>query len=165
MTSLYLLTQEFKAAESKLYDLDLDEQTIIDTLDAMSGELEVKATNTVMVARDMRMTAAAIKEAEAGMAARRKAIEARADALERRVLDSMILTGISKIECPYFNLSVRDNPFAVDIFDSAMLPNAYWTDPKPPEPAPDKTLIKKAINDGFDVPGARLVQTRRLDVK
>jgi len=30
---------------------------------------------------------------------------------------------------------------------------------------PDKTLIKKAIKDGFDVPGAKLVQKDRLVLK
>jgi len=162
--SLYQLTQEFKAAESKLNDLDLDPQTLADTLDSMSGELEVKATNTVMVARNMRVTATAIKDAEAAMAARRKAIEARADYLEKNVFDSMVLTGISKIECPHFKLSIRDNPASVDVFDAAMLPGDYLRE-VPATYAPDKVLIKKALGDGYDVPGARLVHGQRLEVK
>jgi hypothetical protein len=35
---------------------------------------------------------------------------------------------------------------------------------EPPPPAPDKVLIGKALKDGFDVPGARLVTGNRLEV-
>lgn len=31
--------------------------------------------------------------------------------------------------------------------------------------APDKKLIKKALDDGFDVPGARIVKKDRLEIK
>jgi hypothetical protein len=39
------------------------------------------------------------------------------------------------------------------------------TDPKPPEPKPDKRLIKQAIQDGNEVPGAKLVQGVSLRIK
>ena len=51
------------------------------------------------------------------------------------------------------------------VFDAAQVPVNYMTDPKPPEPAPDKALIKKALKDGFDVPGARIVKRDRLEIK
>jgi len=49
-------------------------------------------------------------------------------------------------------------PVSVDVFDERQIPAGYMTDPKPPEPKPNKTLIKKAIQDGSDVPGEKLVQ-------
>jgi hypothetical protein len=162
--SLFELKQEYQLAAHKLQDMDLDEQTIADTLEAFAGDLETKATNTVMVSRNMRATAAAIKEAEAGMAARRKAIEARADYLDKRVFDTMIETGISKIECPYFKLSIQDNPPAVEVFDSLQIPADYMRE-VPATSEPDKMLIKKAIQDGFDVPGAKLKHGKRLVCK
>ena len=161
---MYELKQVFLQDAQKLQDLDLDEQTLADTLEAMSGDLETKATNTVMVAKNMRVTAAAIKEAEAAMAARRKAIEARADYLDKRVFTTMFETGISKIDCPYFKLSIRDNPPSVDVFDVLQVPADYMRK-VPVIYAPDKALIKKAIADGFEVPGARLTTSKRLEVK
>jgi hypothetical protein len=162
--NLFELKQEYQLAAHKLQDMDLDEQTLHDTLEAMAGDLEVKATNTVMVARNMRVTAAAIKDAEAGMAARRKAIEARADYLEKRVFDTMIETGISKIECPYFKLAIQNNPASVDVFDQLQIPQDYLRE-IPAKFEIDKALIKKAIGDGFEVPGARLVHGQRLAIK
>ena len=162
--SLFELKSEYQQAANKLQDMDLDEQTLADTLESLSGDLEAKATNTVMVSRNMRATAAAIKEAEASMSARRKAIEARADYLDKRVFDTMIETGIQKIECPYFKLSIQDNPPSVDVFDALQVPADYMRE-VPATFLPDKTLIKKAIQDGFEVPGAKLTHGKRLVCK
>lgn len=162
--NLYQITQQYQHDAAKLADLDLDEQTLADTLESMSGDLEVKAANTIMVARNLRATANAIKEAEAQMATRRKAIEVRADALEQRVFTTMLQTGITRIESPYFALSIATNPPSVDVFDSLQVPADYMRE-IPATSAPDKALIKRALQDGYDVPGARLVQAQRLSIK
>ncbi|MBM6697109.1 siphovirus Gp157 family protein, partial [Bifidobacterium pullorum subsp. saeculare] len=52
---------------------------------------------------------------------------------------------------------------SVEVWDSAQLPRDYMRETVKVEP--DKTLIKKAIKDGFDVPGAKLVQKDRLVLK
>ena len=162
--NLYQITQQYQHDAAKLADLDLDEQTLADTLESMSGDLEVKATSTIMVSRNLRATASAIKEAEAQMAARRKAMEARADALDLRVFTTMQATGITRIESPYFALSIANNPASVDVFDSLQVPADYMRE-IPATSAPDKALIKRALQDGYDVPGARLVQGQRLSIK
>ena len=165
MTALYILADEYRAAAAALADLELDEQTVADTLEGLSGDLEVKATNVAMFARNLESTAAAIKAAEADMAERRKRIERRADGLRSYLMRCMDAAAITAIESPHFRLAIRANPAAVDVFDAAQIPADYWRQPAPPPPAPDKTLIKAALKDGFDVPGARLVHGQRLEIK
>ena len=165
MTSLYDIAAEYRQTADKLADLDLDEQTIADTLEGMSGALEVKAQNVVMFARNLEATATAIKEAETAMAARRKAIENRAAGLRRYALSAMQFAGVQSIECPYFKLSVRKNPPAVEVFDAAQIPAQFMRTPEPPPPAPDKKAITEAIKAGQEVPGARLVSGERLEVR
>ena len=165
MTSLYDIAAEYRQTADKLADLDLDEQTIADTLEGMSGALEVKAQNVVMFARNLEATATAIKEAETAMAARRKAIENRAAGLRRYALSAMQVAGVQSIECPYFKLSVRKNPPAVEVFDAAQIPAQFMRTPEPPPPAPDKKAITEAIKAGKEVPGARLVSGERLEVR
>jgi len=130
----------------------------------MAGDLEEKAVATVIVARSMRPEAAAIREAAAAMIGRAKALETRAEALEQRVFAAMRDTGISKITCPYFELSIKNNPASVDIFDPLQLPQDYLRE-VPSTSAPDKTLIAKSLKDGYEVPGARLLQGQRLSIK
>ena len=165
MTALYEIAHQYREAAETLADLDLDEQTLADTLESMSGDLEVKAQNVVMFTRNLEATAAAIKDAESQMAARRKALENRAAGLRRYVLESMQMAGVQKIECPWFKLSVLENPAAVDIFEPGLVPSEYMTQPAPPPPAPNKTAIKAAIAGGAEVPGARLTHGTRLDIK
>lgn len=165
MNTLYDIAAEYRQTADKLADLDLDEQTIADTLEGMSGALEVKAQNVVMFARNLEATATAIKEAETAMAARRKAIEHRAAGLRRYALSAMQVAGVQSIECPYFKLSVRKNPPAVEVFDAAQIPAQFMRTPEPPPPAPDKKAITEAIKAGQEVPGARLVSGERLEVR
>jgi hypothetical protein len=53
---------------------------------------------------------------------------------------------------------------AVDVFEPDLLPAEYMRE-IPAKHEPDKALIKRAIGDGFDVPGARIVKRDRLTIK
>jgi len=163
--TLYQLAAEHRAALERLADLDLPPETVADTLESLGGELEVKAQNVVAFMRNLETTADAIKKAEGEMAARRKAIENRVTSLKRYVLDAMQDNGIQRIDCPLFAISIAKNPPAVDVYDEGQIPADYFTNPPPPPPQLDKNLIKQAIHDGFEVPGARLVQGVRLAIK
>ena len=166
MTQLYVLAYEYQQAALALADLDLDAQTIADTLEGLSGDLETKAISCAMVARNMEATAAAIKDAESAMAARRKALENRAASLRQYVLNNMLFAYIKRLECPQFRMAVRDNPPVVDIFDASQVPAEFMALPPPaPPPAPDKAAIKAAIKAGRDVAGCRIIQGQRLEIK
>lgn len=165
MTALFDIAREYREAADKLADLDLPPEAIEDTLESLSGDLEAKATNTAFVIRNLEASAAAIKEAEAQMAARRKAIENRAARVRDYLLANMLMAGVQKIECPYFRLAVRDNPPAVEVYEPGLIPAEYMRQPDPPPPAPDKTAIKEAMKAGHDVPGCRLTAGKRLDIK
>ena len=162
--TLYEISAAYRADVEKLANLELDEATLADTLEGMSGELEEKAQNVVFFTRNLEATAAAIKEAEAQMAARRKALENRAASLRRYVFDSMRLAGVTKIECPYFRLSIQNNPPSVDVFEPDLLPLEYMVQPETPPMAPDRKAIAAAIKAGKEVPGARMTQGQRLAI-
>lgn len=53
---------------------------------------------------------------------------------------------------------------SVEVFDAAQVPADYMRE-IPATSAPDKLLMKKAIKDGFDIPGAKLVKRDRLTVR
>ena len=165
MTALYLIAQDYRAAAEKLADLDLDEATITDTLEGMSGELEVKAQNVAFFVRNLESSAAAIKEAEAQMSARRKAIENRAGRIKDYLLASMMVAGVQKIECPHFKLAVRENPPAVEVYEPGLIPAQFMHQPEPPPPAPNKKEIAAALKAGQDVPGCKLTKGVRLEIR
>lgn len=163
--TLYEIAQEYRADLEKLAELDLDEQTLTDTLDSMGGELQVKAQSVACFIRNLEATAAAIKEAEAAMAARRKALENRAARVKDYLLASMMVAGVDKIECPLFRMTVRDNPPAVEVYEPELIPAQFMRQPEPPPPSVDKAAIREALKDGQDVPGCRLTRGKSLQIK
>jgi hypothetical protein len=164
-TSLYVLAAEHRMAAEKMADLDMPEDVVRDTLESISGDLEAKAISVAQFICNLDASAEQIKAAEKAMADRRKAIENRAGNVRKYLLDNMLMADIQKIECQFFKLAVRENPASVVIDDERQIPSNYMTDPAPPPPAPDKKLIKKAIEDGFEVPGAHLARGKRLEIK
>ncbi len=165
MTQLYILADQYNEAAQTLSNLDLDAQTIADTLESLSGDLEQKATGTAMVVRNMQSLAAQIKEAEADMSARRKALESRAEYLTKYLHDCMTHAGMTSIECAHFAIKIKTNPPSVAIDDSGLIPAQFMRTPEPPPPTIDKTAIKDAIKAGQEVPGARMQQLTRLEIK
>lgn len=162
--ALYQLAPDFRQAAERLADLDLPPEVVADTLEAISGDLDMKAQNVAMFAANLEATAKSIKQAEQDMKKRREAIEKRAQSLRAYMLRCMNDAGIRKIEGPYLRISVRDNPPAVDVFDTEQLPSMFMRQPPPPAAEPDKAAIKEALKAGLDVPGARLSSSQRLDI-
>jgi len=163
--TLYQLAAEHRASLERLADLDLPPEAVADTLESLGGELQAKAQNVVAFLRNLESTAAAIKEAEGQMAARRRAIENRVASMKRYVLDAMQANGIQRIDCALFSISIAKNPPAVEVYDERQIPDDYLTDPPPPAPVPDKKLIAQVLKSGRDVPGARLAQGVRLNIR
>jgi Siphovirus Gp157 len=165
MTALYILAQEHRALADKLADMELDDITVVDTLEAEAGELEAKATATAMVVRNIEATASAIKEAEAAMKARRTAMEKRADGLRRYLLSALLHAGIKRVDHPMLALAVKGKAASVDVFDEAQIPAEFFDQPPPPPPKVSKARIGAAIKSGQQVPGAKLCDdTHRLDI-
>jgi hypothetical protein len=163
--ALYEIADAYLVDLQRLAELDLDEQTVADTLEGLSGELEVKATNVAMFARNLEASAEAIKGAEVQMAARRKAIENRANRIRQYLKENMERTGILKIEGPMFALAIKKNPPAVHVEAQELVPAEFFNQPPPPPPALDKKRVAEALKAGRDVPGCRMEQGTRLDIK
>ena len=164
MTALYLLTQEFREAAEKLADAELPDEVIADTLESLQFPIEEKAKNVAMVIRNIEASAKAIKEAADAMILRAKSEENRAKHLKGYLQSAMEATGITKIESPYFVISLRNNPESVVIDAESQIPADYMR-VVPATYSPDKTLIKKAIQDGYEVPGCHLTRTQSLQIK
>jgi hypothetical protein len=163
--SLFVIAEDYRAAAEALANMELDEQTLADTLEGLSGELEVKAANVAMFVRNLEATAEAIKTAEKQMADRRKALESRASRVRTYIKDSMSRAGITKIDSPYFSLAIKNNPASVVIDDEGVIPSEFMRQPEPPPPSPDKKAIGEALKAGSAIDGAHLEQGQRLEIK
>lgn len=163
MTSLYVIASEYRQMIERLESSDLDPQTIADTIEGAQGEIEAKATNVAMFMKDLEAQVEAIKNAQKMMEERRKAIEAKAQNINKYLFENMKRTGISKIACPYFEIAIKKNPPSVVIEDEAVIEDKYIVTKTVHQV--DKTAIKEALKAGQQVAGARLEQGERLEIK
>ena len=61
---LYDLAEEYAVLQDMLYDPEVDEQTIQDTMEAVWGEIEDKAEGYAKIIMDMKADAEILKEEE-----------------------------------------------------------------------------------------------------
>lgn len=155
MANLFDIATEYKEKFLELIELDLDEETLNDTLDSISSDFESKALNVSAFFQNVEADIEAMKKAEKNIAERRKAKENKVKRLREYLLNNMIETGITKIECPEFCVSVRKGSK-----DSVVV---YEGDPKKLEGdcvkvtyTPNKTEIKKRLKAGEVIEGASL---------
>lgn len=166
--ALYQVADKYLQELQQLNDTDLPPDQVDAILEAMQGDLQEKGSNVAMYARNLESAAAQIKQAEEAMAARRKALEKRAERMRDYLLTQMQRTGISKIESPFFTIAVRKNPPSMVIDAGAVIPPEYYRDPPPPPP-PEKVLDKAALKEdlkaGVIIDGCRLESGFRLEIK
>lgn len=164
MTALYVIANEYRDAAAKLAELDLDPQTVADTLESLSGDLEVKAQNVGLMVRCFEADAAACKQWAKDAAERAKAIEARAERLRDYLASNLEACGIEKVDGPGIAISFRKSS-AVVIDGEDLIPAEFMRTKPAPPPEPDKKAIADAIKAGREVPGAHVEQRRSLQIK
>lgn len=167
LPALYTLTGQYLALAHQLADMDLDATTVADTIEAsgLTDDIAQKATGVEMIARSLEMSNPAIDAEIARLTALKTSRCKKAQGLRDYLKRCMVDGGFQKLDSPLFSISLRDNPPAVEIFEPGLIPAEFMKTPATPPPAPDKTAIKAAIKAGIEVPGAKLTQGQRLDVK
>ena len=162
---LYQISAEYRQALDALAELDLDPQTVADTVEGMGGELHDKLRAVIAYALGLSVDAEGQKAAAQRMAERAKATLARSDALMNYARDAMQATGIAEVSTDEWGAKLAKKPPSVSIVDPLLIPPAFMRVPEPPPPAPDKAAIAAALKSGASVPGCALVQGWRLAVK
>lgn len=145
MSSLYELTEAYDTVLEMLYDPEVDEQTVIDTLDGIEGEIEEKADNYAKLIRELKADADKLAEEERRIAARRKSLESRADRLKRNLQANLEFIGKTKFKTALFTFSISPNGGLqpLTITDNlGEIPGKYLI---PQPPVPDKDKIRELL--------------------
>ena len=167
MTALYNISSQYLQLAETLADGDFDLATIDDTIEAsgLIDEFTDKAQALEFVARGALAHNPAIDAEIARLLALKAKRESIAAGVRKYLLDNMQRTGISKLTCPLFSISIANNPPKTDVYDTLSLAIEFLNIATVTTSTPDKARIKAALQAGRDVPGAKLVQSVRLVVK
>lgn len=102
-----------------------------------------------------------IRAEEKRLAARRGSFEKFSQAIRDSLKAQLEEWGVKKVEGMKFSFAIQKNPPAVEIEDEAAIP-AEFIEYKP---SISKSKVKDALQDGKEVPGAKLNQSTRLVIK
>jgi hypothetical protein len=109
MSTLRELSENYQELLHLLEDEDINTDTIqclIDTLEAVDGEFEVKAENYYTIIQCLQGYIFDIKEEEKRLSARKKHFENRVSFMKNSLMDAMKLTGKTKFQTPLHNFSI-----------------------------------------------------------
>lgn len=150
MSKLYELTGDMKELER----LDIDSETLSDTLDGIVCEFKDKAVAILSFAENMNSDIDALNNEIKRLQARKKVFENRKARLREYLLYNMEKSGITKIECPKFTASLRKGVESVEIQDQSLIPDEY-VEVEVTEKA-DKAAIKRDLKAGKEINGVTL---------
>ncbi len=157
MATLYELTGQFL----DIYNLELDEETKLDTLDSIDWQTdyEEKVENYIKVIKNIESDVEARKNEIKRLTELNKADEKKKDHLKETLSTSMVLTGHERVDTPLFKVSFRKSQ-AVEV-DELVLPESYkvaiWK--------PDKKRLKEDLKNGLEIIGATLVERKNLSIR
>lgn len=163
MTALYEMTGEMKELQNLLNDLEDTAEhekegsmglAIRDTLESIELEFNDKAVAIVKLSQALDGDTQAIDSEIKRLQGRKKTILNRREELREYLRQNMETTGVKKIECPVFSITLSKGREQVKIEDENQIPDEYMT--VKTEIKPDKNAISKALKSGEEIPGASM---------
>lgn len=165
MASLYEIDRDIKAFIDGLFaiadengEVDID----MDILEDLKEQRQTKLENIALYIKNLASEASAIKEEEKSLAERRKRLESKCERLKGILVRSMMENNEKELSSARYCAKIRDSK-AIEVFDMDYLPNEYLKEKI--EYSPDNTAIKKAIEAGTEVAGARIIINHNLQIK
>ena len=149
MATLYELTGQMQALLALMEDPDVDPQIVEDSLEAISGEIEVKADGYARVMAELEARKTAVKAEKDRLAALESSLGKNIDRMKESLKTSMIATGKTKFKTDLFSFSVQKNPPKVVIDEPSGIPKAYLI---PQDPKIDTAAIKNALKNADEAP-------------
>lgn len=161
-----------------LYNAADTVRNLLEQIDPETGELppELEQARAIVATKAQAVTAFIlsndheadyVEQHAKSLLDRVKAARRRSTWLKQYLGSHMAACGLQEIKADdgTFHAKLeRERDELVDVWDVQQVPQDYMRE-IPAKFEPDKTLIKKAIKDGFEVAGAKIVRKDRLTLK
>lgn len=161
MANLYEINESIVAAFERGIDTETGEilsEKALEELAKLEMERDEKVEGIALWIKNLLADAEVLKKEKEVFAQRQKAAEDRAASLKKYL--SGALAG-QKFETSKVKIAFRKSE-SVEVTDISKIDNDYL---KYAEPTADKTKIKKALKEGIDLQGVRLVERKNIQIK
>lgn len=107
--NLYELTNNYETVLNMLYEEEIDEQMILDTLEGIEGEIEDKAENYAKIIKELELKRDARKLEAKRLTNSANIFDNRINTLKQNLFNAMKQTGKTKFSTNLFSFSVVRN--------------------------------------------------------
>ena len=162
MPTMYELTADYLAVLAMATDGETPPDAIADTLEAIGGEIELKAENSAVIMQELNAEADKLDAEIKRLTARKNALETNADEIKDRIYNAMKTTKKEKFKTTLFSFSIKKNPPKLIIDDRTKIPKKYLI----PQPAKiDNAALKADLSEGKKCKYAHIEQGESLTIK
>lgn len=107
--NIYELTGNYEHLLNMLYDEDVDEKALLDTLESIEGDIEDKADGYAKIIKELETQSNARKEEAKRLTQSAKTIDNRIKMLKSNLFNCMKITGKTKFTTNLFSFSIAKN--------------------------------------------------------
>lgn len=144
MSNLYELKENWKQVSDMLYEEEIDEQMILDTLESIEGEIEDKADGYAKIIKNLLASSEAKKIEAKALLEKAKAEENRANLLKTKLEEIMKETGKTDFKTNLFSFKIQKNGGLAPLWvteDFRLIPWDFL------KKEPDNTKIRELIEN------------------
>ena len=159
-STLYELTDDVLAL-MQMMEEDPENEVIRDTLEALTGELDIKAEGYCKVIAEFKAREEALASAIDKLSQKKQSVSANIGRLKNALLAAMKATGKEKIRGDIFYLYIKNNAVSLDQVPEK-LPKKYLV---PQDPKIDRKQLLADVKSGVKVKGVTTKITQSLIIK
>jgi DNA-binding FrmR family transcriptional regulator len=159
MATLYELTGQFKELLQMIEDGDYEYQDLVDTFEAIEGEIEYKADGYAKVIKEIEGNVATIKAEIDRLSNKKDVLENSIKTMKQTLENAMKVTGKTKFKTDLFSFNIQKNPARLVI--TGEVPEQFLI---PQEPKVDNKAIKELLKQQ-ELPFAHLEQSESLRIR
>lgn len=160
---LYEISSEFQKVVDLIENCDEMTPELIEQLNTVSDSASAKVINVAAYIKNLEAEAETMQNYLNNMRARQDKVEKRIESLKDYLKYNMDILKLNKVESPEFDVQLRANQYSLDLFDQSAIPKEYI---KVKETVTiSRQDIIKDLKVGCEVPGARFVTTKSVQIK
>ena len=150
--NIYELTGNYEHLLNMLYDKDVDEQAILDTLESIEGDIEDKADGYAKIIKELEAQSKARKEEAKRLTESAQTIDNRIKMLKSNLFNCMKITGKTKFTTNLFSFNIVKNGGKLPLTIDGEVPKEYTKTVI----ENDTSKIRQALENGENLPFAHL---------
>ena len=162
---LFELNEKFDAIVAMIEDDDneIDEQVLIDTLESIELDRDLKLDNIATLIERNNAYANAYAEKQKKLQAAKKQLQTANERLQWYMTQAMDQAGMKELKTENHMLRPRNYKASVVVDDTSAIPEQYMVTKT--TVAPDKNAIFKVLKAGEEIPGTHLKPNRKTVIK